>query len=258
MRKLILSNLLIILIAISCEDSENGCLDIFSDNFNVNAVTTCDSCCTYPIVKTNFRLYYDSTSVKLVTDTLFFNNEDSLIIHDFKFLTSEYEFLGDNESYTIQDSILIDDNSIKDDFIYIDNLSSYDIGDIRFEDVISQITFRLGIDNNNLDAYVPFDQIDQDSRLDEALDSMYNAQNEKVAYFKMGIQLGDSIRQIELYDYPNLLSFNYNTEVSKGFAWTQNMRIELTELLKGITPKSTNEEISSAFKDNIESSLGIQ
>lgn len=258
MKKLILGSLALILIALSCEDSESGCIDVLSDNFNVNAVTMCDSCCTYPSANQSFRIYYDSISIKFVTDTLFINGDDTLILHDFKLLTSNYSFLGSTQEYQIRDSIFVNDISVRDDFIYIDRLGSYTVGDIRFEDEVSQVNFKLGIDENQFNAYKPLSQINQSSNLDESMDSMYNNITDKVAYLKMDIQLKDSIRHIELYETQDLLSFDYNYDVVRGFGLSYNLRLNLNILLEGVFSSNTNEEIMTTLNENIVESINLE
>ena len=65
------SLLLSIILFTRCEESEPGCLDKNAENFDVQAIDACDTCCILPQVRLDMDLMFDTLPVSLGVDYAF-------------------------------------------------------------------------------------------------------------------------------------------------------------------------------------------
>ncbi len=262
MSKLILiASLFLALLLSACQETEDGCLDLLSSNYNFNAVTECDSCCTYPNVRFNYRIDFDTLLSRGLIDTFFLENSDSLmlILHNMKLSTGAYTFVGSNESYRVIDSLRVGNTHIRDDYILAEAISSYAIGQVRYAGQTSAIQFSVGIDADVVDTWGSLDNIDQDSGLDMLLDSMYITSAEEVAMMRMRLQVEDSIRQLFI-NSDKALNFDFpiNKFNDAGEDISFNIRVDLKTLTDGISESLTNEEIEAIVADKIAASISVE
>ncbi|MBT8232065.1 MAG: hypothetical protein HKO66_09195 [Saprospiraceae bacterium] len=254
LKKLLLLRLLVIgLLAstiFSCEPSEEGCLDLFSKNFGFQAVNECDSCCVYPDMKLSINFIRDTFSYSF-NDTIDLGGGDSLKFLNFDLLFSQFELQGEKGNYRIRDSVEIDDYFIKDDFGYIQKTTSKIIGATRFEDTLSSISFFLGFNKDSVETYKPFDQIDSNSELDFALDSLYVEESNQYNLGNFRIQLADSIRYLKISGDSHQLQFDVDRYVEKGLDWTINLQVDMHEVVNGLSASMTNEELIEVFSQNL-------
>lgn len=252
--------LLLALIYFSCEDSEEGCIDIFSNNFNFHAVTSCDSCCTYPAATFNFSLIHGDTTFNLNRDTFLLPTEDSFSISKLEIVFSDFEFIGDSDSYTVRDTVRNNSNTIKNDFVFFKTSASRTIGRTRFEDTIRTINFRVGFDQTEIERIKPFADIDQNIHLDEVLDSLYVVVDDKYLASRINILLKDSIRTLVLEDpvINNLVSFDVSIPIAAGIVWSIDCNLDVEILVRELTASMTNEEITEKLNAALTSALSLE
>ncbi len=258
-RLTLISSLFISLVFIACQETEEGCLDLLSNNYNFQAVTECDSCCTYPSAILNFRVDYDTFLSRALIDTFFLDNGDSLILHDIQLAIGEFIFRGEDGPYRILEDLQVGSASIKDDYVRATLQIAYTIGSVRYTGDTDMISFSVGIDAAEVSTYGALDLIDQASQLDNLLDSMYVSDREEVAMLRMNLQLGDSIRQLTMSSQ-EALDLNYSVDKSNdiGEDVSYTLRLDLESLSDGLSSTLSNEEIESIIINRIADSITIE
>ena len=258
-RLILVSSLFVALVFVACQETEEGCLDLLSNNFNFEAVSECDSCCVYPDVTLNFRVDYDTVLSRGLLDTFPLDNLDSLFLHDIQLAMGGFTFGSPDGPFRILDSLQVGDTFIKDDFVLAEVQIPYNIGEVRFAGQVDMINFSVGIDASEVASFGNLDNINQDSRLDNLLDSMYVADREEVALLRMNLQLKDSIRQL-IISAPDALDFSFPldrfTELGEDFSF--NLRIDLKILTEDLSIELSNDEIEAMIFDKIVSSITIE
>lgn len=241
----------------SCEPSEEGCLDLLSTNYGFQAVNECDSCCIYPNLNLAFTLTNDSMTFSL-SDTIILNGGDSLLLNNIDVLLSQIELTSAHMSYRILDSLVINGINLKDDYAYI-NLpsSSYNVGDIRFQDSIQMVKMLLGFNENEVELYKPFELIDSESNLDLALDSLYSLENNEYYYSKLLFELNDSLFQINLNNKGQDLVFLLAEYVSAGTDLTIGIQLDVNKLFEGVEPEMSAEEMTAQIDQNFINAIYI-
>jgi len=244
----------------SCEDTDQGCLDIFSNNYSFNAVNSCDSCCTYPSASFDFNLIHGDTTFRLNRDTFLLPTLDSFSITKLEIVFSDFQFDGDTESYIVRDTIEGNGNVIKNDFVFYKTATSQSIGQTRFEDTIRMVRFRVGFDQSELETIKPFSEIDQSSNLDEALDTLYVSDPETYFAARINIRIKDSVRVITLEDpvENNLPVFDVAIPVKAGISWEMICNLDIEKLVARLNAEMTNEEIELEFKTTLTSALSFE
>lgn len=260
-RKIVILSILSIFVFFSCEENEEGCLDLLSDNFNFNAVTECDSCCTYPSAILNFRVDYDTFLSRALLDTFFLDNmaQDTLFLDDIQLSIGAFTFTTPADPYQVLDSLAVNGTFIRDDYILLQTPTVVNIGDVRYAGQTDNVEFDIGIDQATVDAWGFLDNIDQASRLDRLLDSMYVESINEVAMMRLSLQVGDSIRQLSITS-PNRLFFNrvidkFN-EPSEDLSF--NLRVDMKILTEGLDSQLSNEEMEALIADKIEDSIRLE
>jgi len=252
---LFLFSLLFILFA--CEQTEDGCLDLLSSNYGFDAVSECEECCEYPDFKIGLGIIND-TIENALNDTIVLSGGDTLIFKNIELLFSEIEIEGINDTYKILDSIEVNDLYIKDDYVYFQSPSTKIVGQTRLEDTIKTVSVHLGFNETTVSTYKPFENIDNTSQLDLALDSLY-FDDEEIFYFsRIQIELADSIRELNLKNLDVKLDFELDQFVDAGSDWIISFNLDLNKLRDGITSDMTNELLIETFEQNFISSLSIK
>jgi len=258
-RLTLISSLLVIIAFVACQQTEEGCLDLLANNYNFEAVTECDSCCTYPDAILNFRVDYDTVLSRGLIDTFYDENRDTIFLHDIQLATGAFSFVSPNGPFRILDSLPVGDTFVKDDFVLARLLISYTLGQVRFAGETNSVDFSVGIDAAEVSSWGNLDNIAQDSQLDNLLDSMYIAETQEVAMLRMNLQLADSIRQL-IISTPEALNLSYPlnkfTEFSEDLSF--NLRVDLNILTEELSPLLTNEEIEDLISDKIASAITIE
>lgn len=243
----------------SCDETAEGCLDLLAENYAFEAVNECDSCCTYPTASISLSLIQDTLSFSL-NDTLLVGNADSVIIQDWVFLLSEFVFSSNTMDYTIRDSVSSSTLSTKDDFIIFLNSGTKQIGNTAFQDTLNSIRLRIGFNTPEIELFKPFDNLDQDSNLDLALDSMYNIINDEYYSMRFELEFPEQERFVDLsFSNNEVLVFDdLDLYVRGGTDWTLKMKLDVDVLLSGISGDLTDEDIMQIILGNIQSSISLE
>lgn len=241
----------------SCEESEDGCLDLLSNNFGFQAVNECDSCCTYPVFSLSLTLKNDSLDFSL-NDTIVKNNVDSIVLQRFELLFSDFTFVGDNGEYKIIDTIVVAQNGVIDDYAYIRGERTLQIGSTRFSDTINVVEFNFGFDPVFAESLKPFSQIDSDSKLDEALDSLYLEDKSQYLFGRMFYSLAQDTSEIALLSRTKLDFSIENILISPGEDWNLDIEVDINSLFNGFESNMDSMEVSTTIDSNFLSSFNIR
>lgn len=245
------------LIVWSCEPSEEGCLDILSSNYGFQAVNECDSCCVYPNLNLSFTLVNDTFAFSL-DDTIVVQKDDSILINNINLVLSQFELTGNQNSYHILDSLFINDEIVRDDYAYLELPNTlYNLGDIRLEDTIAFIKMILGFNESDLNSYMPFSQINSDSQLDLALDSLYNENTGEYYFGSMAFEINGQDYQIELINNQQELLYEIDEFVSAGTALELSFSLDVNILLSNINADLTIDEINDVLQANFVNAISI-
>jgi len=245
---------------LACEESEVGCLDLLAENYGFEAVSECDSCCAYPSVSIDFDLVYDTLSYSF-GDTIVRSNSDTLIVEGLNLLLSGFEFSNDQRSYEVLDSFTRKKTTIRDDYILLRASSLKAIGDARIEDSISLISFRSGFEELKVATIKPFDEVDQNSNIDLALDSLYN---EDIGVYYLGnMRIKNSVADSAVvFEFDNSLSEDFNFDldkiVSAGDDWEVNLILDLFAVLDGLDMQQDQDLIEAELVQRINNSIELK
>ncbi len=257
---IILSFLLALLFISSCEETEEACLDLLAENLSFTAVNPCDDCCTYPSLTVNFSLINDTLAYNL-GDSLVLVTGDTVILDRFKLLLSDFSFGNADTSYNTRDTVLDVDFDLRDDFVLIQNEGNQTVGTTRFSDDLDYCAFTSGFDELRIDDLMPFENLDQDSNLDLALDSMYIETDEIYlsAFFSLLFTRDSSIVDLAV---PNeafgQLEYVIDNSVNPGDDWSVNLSLDMKILLQGVEQDMDEEVILETIISNYLSSLVLE
>jgi len=258
-KRILIASLLLALFFASCQETEDGCLDLLSSNYNFNAVSECDSCCIYPNVVFNYRIDYDTSLSRALLDTFELASNDSIFLNSLKLSTGSFTFVGPNNTYRIRDLIKVNDAFIEDDYILAENTTSYTIGQVRYAGQTNSVLFSVGIDSAEVSGWGSLDNIDQRSNLDMLMDSMYLRDTKKVALMRIDLEVADSLRQLVISS-DVALDFDRPIDKSNDFGEniTVNIRIDLKSLTQDINATLSNIEMEILIADRIAESITIE
>lgn len=143
----------------SCNDDEEGCLDIQATNFDVSADIACNSCCTYPTLSFRINHVYDSITNDFVLDRTYLDAIDSpylasaiqYYISDIQLVRADGSEVGVTD---ILDLTFFDNTtaSIEDNFSLmkksIGTYTSANIGTISTNGNFTKIRFNVGVNSS--------------------------------------------------------------------------------------------------------------
>jgi len=245
---------------ISCEQAEEGCLNINAENFNVNAVSSCDSCCVLPQV--NFKLFF-TIDTNGVEGSFAFNrdylleNGDTFQINSLQLSFSDFVFKTAGAGVEVEDSIMNLLPRAKDDYIVIENSASIrPIGRLDFVPSVDSIEFELGFDDNFVEAFQPFENIATNSQLFALSQELYVDTTDILYEARFNIELEDSIRLIEIEEIENpRVTFSYDLDLLRGISFTAEFDLNIDSLITGIKATDTNEMIVETIRSNLSNSI---
>lgn len=259
MRILILALSLCIFGLNACEETEEACLDLLAENFSFQAVNACDSCCSYPTVSLNLQLVNDSLSFSL-NDTIAIGNGDSLILKEMALVFSKFEFGKDAQSYRIRDSLVRNGVTIRDDYVLFLGEGSRSVGTTAFEDSLVRLSCLAGFEDAVLDRLKPFDQLNQSSKLDLALDSLYDETTGRYfeSRFDLEFTFRDSLVQLEMLNSARPLAFSLDRYVSAGMDWKMDIKLDVRVLFNGLQLSQTKEVMEETIRANYPAAIAIE
>ncbi len=132
------------LLLVGCYENQEGCLDLYASNFDVDADDDC--CCEYPELQLSIAHQLDSTSLQLgqVYKT---KSGQTYILTELSFLLSDFALLQADGTWTgIQDTIKLEDQLRPDDAVQISRSSfRFPVGTFLPPGNFNQIQFLCGL-----------------------------------------------------------------------------------------------------------------
>jgi len=247
----------LILIVYSCETSEPGCLDIIAENYDVFAVTECDSCCQYPSVTLSTQFRFDSIELLTFTTRYKYTETDTIAVRDIQLTFSEFSFYEQGSELKIIDTIRNESPRIYDDFVLIEKASkSRVVGKTNFLKVIDSVRVHTGLSPSSLAQLDPYDRVVNDSRFTALYNKMYVDSIDQLFQFRMDLEIGDSIREIEIKELPfTSVGWEISEELKPGNSWSIPIYIDIRKLIDGISSEDSNEMISTTISENLPASI---
>ncbi len=150
--------LLFSVLLFQCTETKEGCLDINSPNFDVDADEPCDDCCENSQLELSFiHRYWDKNSnpqtVRLGTKFNVFPDTNHFIqINQLHFYLTDFQMIKTNGSILESTSSTIIESdppiTIKDNNAYLNrnNVNAQSMGDFTPSDGIESLRFKIGID----------------------------------------------------------------------------------------------------------------
>lgn len=248
--------LFISIILYSCETSETGCLDLKAENYNVFAVSECDSCCVYPPVKLNTRFRYDTID-QITFGALYpYIAEDSIRINDIEISFSNFQFTSGATSYKVLDSIPGQEPKIYDDFLVIKKASrNVEIGKTDFVDAIDEVSFFIGLDKTLAKGLKPYEEVNTNTNFIEVIEDMYVDTTATLLQARITLVYKDTfdltITEIENQEITLFL----DTELRSGIPWEVPIDIDIRKMIDGISASDTPEVMEQTIGQNISESV---
>ena len=243
---------------LACEENEDGCLDVRSTNFNVNAVTACDSCCILPIARLDVNLNFDTLPFRFGAIYGINGGEDSVQVITFRLPFSDFTFSNSTTAYEVLDTMLNVQPVHKDDFLIVESTSLRTIGFTDFIDTVTTVDFTVGYDRPALEALQPFIDLSPTIRALEVINRFYVDSTDTYFMAELSVDIGDSLRrlQVPLIQDPILrLEYDDPIELALGISWNVPMNIDVSMMLEGIEPEQSNELIVETIGNNISAAI---
>lgn len=244
----------------SCENTDPGCLDLNAENYDVFAVSECDSCCVYPAANINlaFTYIHEGTTYDFTFATLYpYEGTDSIRISDFQLPLSQFTFYADGQNFKIIDTIQGQRPRVYDDYILKEKSSAdIEIGKTLFVEELDSVSFYVGLDEGKTLALKPFEDVDQTSKFLDVIDEMYDDSIPQLFQARIDLKIADSLRQLELVNIeaPNL-GFGISESLRPGIEWTFPLTIDMRLVIDGIKSTDTNEVMAATISKNISKSF---
>lgn len=249
---------LLILQLFACEESVEGCLDKRAANFDVDAVTACDSCCILPTASLDLSLMFDTLDFFLSKDYPL-GIDDTIQLKSFKLAFSEFTFYGLNDPYFLEDTIRNYQPQNRDDYLVLETSTKKTIGHADFLVDVDSFQCRIGLDTIHLNTLKPYIVLNGSSQLVSVIGKMYN---DTLDYFKiaeMELEIADSVRQIEVRSVePAFRTFSADVALTIGQSWSVPLYFDVQKALKGISPDQSNEVLSETIGQNIQDALFVK
>ena len=248
----------IILLILACEENEDGCLDLRAANFNVNAVTSCDSCCVFPQARLDIDLIFDTLSFNFGTAYPINQGVDTIRMTAFRLPFSDFVFSNSTTSYQALDTMLNVRPTNKDDFLIIESTSIEPIGFTDFVDVIEAVDFIVGYDRPRLEGLQPFIELHPTIRALEVINRFYVDTTDTYFMAELSVEIGDSLRRLQVSMIQNQslrIDYEEPIELSLGLPWNVPVNLDVNVMLDGIKPEQTNELMAATIGDNISAAI---
>lgn len=255
--KSILVILASILLIWSCETREPGCLDILAENYDVNAITECDSCCLSPSSSLRIGFFYEEDTVAFTFGTKFPFGTDSIEVDFLQIPFSEFSFIADGEPFPLEDTIRGVTPRVNDDFLILESTDRVEaIGRSNFIINVDSVEFRVGLDPVRTLSLRPFEDITAASNFIDVIEDMYVDSTSTLVQARVRVTIADSTRMLEIMNIGNPeITINSNLLLQRGMPWTVEILMDVRQLLEGINPSDTNEVMAATIGENISSAI---
>lgn len=244
----------LVLLLFSCEESVDGCLDIRASNFDVMAVTACDSCCTFPTGSLDIDFRFDTLPLSFNNDFLL--GEDSIQLRSLELPFSQFSLMRLGETFNFIDTILRFTPTMRDDYVLIERANSQTIGRTDFVTQIDSINARVGLDIDELDMLRPFIDVSNGNNVNFLISNMYVDSLDIFVQARMEVEIADSVRSLEILSISNpTIAFADTVNIMQGQNWSIDWDLDVKVLLQGISPNDTNESMAEKISQNIAESI---
>lgn len=270
-----------------CTDPVEGCLDITSSNFEVDADVDCcrkvdECCCDYPSMTLNlfYKLRAADSLVTIATNTNFRlgqwypleNNVDSIRIDTFNLFISNLSPNSSvsNDSVNTLESISTRISSAQGGTIetsFEDNLAMIDCRQFRY--VIGTYTSDLTYDNVSFNIGLPEDlalfepdEILGGHPLENNYSILFDEMSDSYQSVKLVYDIKSPVEQRTIAHFAPLRatisnSFVTPVAIEKGVDLGILMRINVLDVFKGIIFDVPNEDMSLIINENLIGSISI-
>lgn len=244
------------MVFVSCDSREPGCLNIESENYDVNAVSECDSCCVFPLTTLSVGFEYDTFDFSFI-DTFPYQGMDSVRISYLQLPFSEFLFIDGAQAYTMSDSIRGEVPKVVDDFLVIESTNrSEPIGRSAFATRLDSMAFRLGMDPEVTLGLKPFEDVSVASQFIATIEDMYVDSSETLVQARLSLSFGDSVRQLEIMEIIDpVVVLPLDFDIEPGFPWSVGINVDMRTLIEGISPSDTNEMMAATIGQNLSAAI---
>lgn len=238
MRKIITLNILLIicLSIASCYEPEEGCLDVLSSNYSIDADSACEDCCVYPTLSIRVRQQYDTLSVsKLDTftnsigqDIVFHNLE--ILAHDFKMVSVSDQVIAVSDSIDVSSTIdgVEVQSKVPDDVIFIrPTRFSYALGQFTYPDTYKSISMQVGL-SDTLN-YVDRSELDSEDVLNVEADTLYISETAGFVFARLEVQTDptDSMSLVTYDLYGDNVNYSHHWNIDTTYVRGNDIEVEL-------------------------------
>lgn len=254
---LFLSLIGIMFLIVACESTEEGCLDIRSANFDVNAVMACDSCCVLPTARLDVDLVFDTFDFNFGTQYQL-SNGDTFRLRSLRLPFSDFTFRNAIESYQVQDTMLNVEPRTTDDYFIVESSSIATIGFTDFVDRIDSVDCIVGYDRDDLESLQPFIDLHPTVRALEVINRFYVDSTDIYFQAEMSVEIADSVRQLQISNIKNpnlLLAYEVPIEPVLGLPWAVPIVVDVNKMMVGIDSTQTNEMMAETIGCNISAAI---
>lgn len=248
------SLLLSIILFTRCEESEPGCLDKNAENFDVQAIDACDTCCILPQVRLDMDLMFDTLPVSLGVDYAFGADADTFNLRSIVLPFSDFTFIGPEGMWVVEDTIRNFSPTAKDDYLIIENNGRQNIGFTSFLNAIKDVDMTLGYSEARLRNLQPFIDIHPTGRVLRLTRRLYADSTDVFTQMEMEIELADSVRSLLITEIPDQklkLTYVDGLRPQQGMAWDVPVQLDMNRLLRGVDVTAPNEVIAETIGQNL-------
>lgn len=253
----IIITILLLLSSQGCEESVDGCLQRNAANFDVTAVTACEDCCVLPVVSLDVELAYDTLRLAYGTEYPL-NDQDTVTVLSFELPLTNFGFINNGVVTEVVDTLVDFVPRKRDDYVTVSQSTRFEIGHADFDVDFDSFSCILGYDQSELETLKPYVDINPNNKVVQFVRNFHNDTIDSYSQLNMLIEMEDSIRTIqvaELADVVKVIELEERLVASQGINWQVDMRIDLKQVLSGVTPSLSNEDIALLIGNNLSSSV---
>lgn len=257
----------------SCNDDEEGCLDIQGTNFDVTTDIACNSCCTYPTLSFRTNHVYDSISNNFVINSTYLDAIDSpYLVSAIQYYISDIQLVrADGSEVGVTDilDLTFFDNtttSIEDNFSLIKkSIGSYtpaDVGTINTNGSFAKVRFNVGVNSSANHAVIG--SMPDGHALSTQSESMHVDITEGYIFNKIQIVKDTTTNELTTYEISgdnNLVNveLDYPISLESGFDLGLIVYLDYKKLFDGIDFQNDDENtIQTKIVTNTATAFSIE
>jgi len=231
-------------------------LNQLAENYDVFAVSACDSCCVFPVVKLNTRFRYDTID-QITFGALYpYIADDSVSVIDMELSFSDFHFISGTTTHKILDTIPGEQPRIYDDFLVIKRASrNVTIGHTNFVENIDEVSFNVGLDKDLAEGLKPYEEVNINTQFIEVIEDMYVDSSSTLLQARMTFVYKDTF-ELNITEIENQeITLFLDTEPRPGIPWEVPIDIDIRKMIDGIIASDTQEVIEQTIGRNLSASI---